>query len=72
MEVELPISKSIANRWLMLQAIHGDGLMPVSAAMPDDVRLLHDALQALNAREQGVVLTLDLQNCGSEMRYMTA
>lgn len=72
MEVELSISKSIANRWLMLQAIHGDGLMPVSAAMPDDVRLLHDALQALNAREQGVVLTLDLQNCGTAMRFLTA
>ena len=72
MEVELPISKSIANRWLMLQAIHGDGLMPVSAAMPDDVRLLHSALQVLNARKQGEVLTLDLQNCGTAMRFLTA
>ncbi len=72
MEVDLPISKSIANRWLMLQAIHGDGLMPVSAAMPDDVRLLHSALQVLNARKQGEVLTLDLQNCGTAMRFLTA
>lgn len=72
MEVELPISKSIANRWLMLQAIHGDGLMPVSAAMPDDVRLLHGALKALQERRQGEVLTLDLQNCGTAMRFLTA
>ena len=72
MEVELPISKSIANRWLMLQAIHGDGLMPVSAAMPDDVRLLHDALLALNGRKRGEVLTLNLQNCGTAMRFLTA
>lgn len=72
MEIELPISKSIANRWLMLQAIHGDGLMPVSAAMPDDVRLLHDALLALNRRKRGDVLTLDLQNCGTAMRFLTA
>lgn len=72
MEIELPISKSIANRWLMLQAIHGDGLMPVSSAMPDDVRLLHGALEALQARKQGEVLTLDLQNCGTAMRFLTA
>ena len=72
MEIELPISKSIANRWLMLQAIHGDGLMPVSAAMPDDVRLLHDALFVLKRRKRGGVLTLDLQNCGTAMRFLTA
>ena len=44
MQIELPISKSIANRLLILQAIHGDELMPVSVAMPDDVLLLHHAL----------------------------
>ena len=54
MRIELPISKSIANRWLILQAIHGDGLagsptalaswgalMPVSACgVPDDARIV--------------------------------
>ena len=44
MQIELPISKSIANRLLVLQAIHGDELMPVSATFPDDVLLLHRAL----------------------------
>ncbi len=48
MQIELPISKSIANRWLMLQAIHGDELMPVSYSMPNDVQLLHRALTTLN------------------------
>lgn len=72
MEIELPISKSIANRWLMLQAIHGDGLMPVSVAMPDDVRLLYGALQALRMCKRGEVLALDLQNCGTAMRFLTA
>lgn len=46
--------------------------MPVSAAMPDDVRLLHGALQALRGRKQGEVLTLDLQNCGTAIRFLTA
>jgi len=45
--VKLPISKSIANRLLLLQAIHGDSLMRVSSDMPDDVLVLHDALQKI-------------------------
>ena len=62
MQIELPISKSIANRWLMLQAIHGDelagsptalaswgALMPVSDSMPDDVQILHRALSLIQA-----------------------
>ena len=48
MRIELPISKSIANRWLILQAIHGDELMPVSATLPEDVQILHRALTTLN------------------------
>ena len=45
--IALPISKSIANRILLLQAIHGDPLMRVSSDMPDDVLVLHDALQQI-------------------------
>ncbi len=47
MLIELPISKSIANRLLILQAIHGDDLMVVPSDMPDDVQLLHRALTTL-------------------------
>ena len=48
MRIELPISKSIANRLLILQAIHGDGLLTVSATLPEDVQILHRALTTLN------------------------
>lgn len=48
MLIELPISKSIANRLLILQAIHGDGLLTVSATLPEDVQILHHALTTLN------------------------
>ena len=61
MVIELPISKSIANRLLILQAIHGDGLITVSACgvpdgacvvgcfdLPEDVQILHHALTTLN------------------------
>ena len=60
--IELPISKSIANRLLILQAIHGDGLAGSPTALaswgalttvsacgvPDDVQLLHRALTTLH------------------------
>lgn len=72
MEIELPISKSIANRWLVLQALHGDILMSVTEAMPDDVRLLHDALQVLQRRKAAEAVTIDVRNCGTAMRFLTA
>ena len=71
MQIELPISKSIANRLLILQAIHGDGLLAVSADMPDDVQLLHKALTTLLHSTQ-LYSTLNLSNCGTAMRFLTA
>lgn len=81
-EVKLPISKSIANRILLLQAIHRDPLMRVSAIgvptrttqqgendMPDDVRVLHDALARLREYKKGEPLALDLKNCGTAFWY---
>ena len=71
--VRLPISKSFANRLLILQAMHGDPLLEVSCATPDDVRILRNALAHIEqtAREQ-VPLTLDLGNAGTAVRFLTA
>ncbi len=84
MQIELPISKSIANRLLILQAIHGDGLagsptalaswgalMPVSATLPEDVQILHRSLTTLHHSTQRYT-TLNLSNCGTAMRFLTA
>ena len=71
MQIELPISKSIANRLLILQATHGDELMPVSYSMPGDVQLLHRALTTLHNPTQSYT-TLHLSNCGTAMRFLTA
>ena len=65
----LPISKSIANRLLILQAIHGDGLLTVSADMPDDVRIMSEAIRLLGERREA---RIDLGNCGTAMRFLTA
>ena len=70
MKVRLPISKSIANRLLLLQAIHGDPLMRVSSDMPDDVIVLHDALARLREHKKGEPLTLYLKNCGTALRFL--
>lgn len=67
--IDLPISKSIANRLLILQALNGMPLLDVSGRdIPDDVRLMHDALEAINKGESLV----KLQNCGTAMRFLTA
>ena len=76
MKVHLPISKSIANRILLLQAIHGDPLMRVSTGMPDDVVVLHDALEALQEYRKSKIenqespLVLHLKNCGTALRFL--
>ena len=75
MQIELPISKSIANRWLMLQAIHGDELMPVSDSMPDDVQILHNALTTFRTFKTSKTLStphINVGNCGTAMRFLTA
>ncbi len=84
MKISLPISKSIANRILLLQAIHGDPLMRVSADMPDDVIVLHDALQqirdtfgtpaqyasSLSPSTGEPEGALYLKNCGTALRFL--
>ena len=84
MSIKLPISKSIANRILLLQAIHGDPLMKVSADMPDDVIVLHDALQQIRdtfgtpaqyasspSPSTGEPEgALYLKNCGTALRFL--
>ena len=64
MQIELPISKSIANRLLILQAIHGDGLMTVSCDMPDDVRIMSEAIRLLGERRE-LTLATAVQLCAS-------
>ncbi len=44
--------------------------MRVSSDLPDDVRVLHDALVALRAHRKGEPLTLYLKNCGTALRFL--
>ena len=64
MQIEVPISKSIANRLLILQAIHGDELMPVSADLPEDVRIMSEAIRQLGERRE-LTLAIVVRLCAS-------
>ena len=44
--------------------------MRVSSDMPDDVLVLHDALEALQQHKKGEPLTLHLKNCGTALRFL--
>ena len=69
MSIDLPISKSIANRVLILQALHGQPLLDISsAAVPDDVKVLHQALTDIAAGKERI----NIGNCGTAMRFLTA
>ena len=61
----------------MLQAIHGGPLMRVSVNMPDDVDVLHDALEKLSSFShqnsefsEKQPLVLHLKNCGTALRFL--
>ena len=59
-----------------MQAIHGDPLMRVTTGMPDDVVVLHDALEALQEYQKSKIenqqspLVLHLKNCGTALRFL--
>ncbi len=76
----LPISKSIANRLLILHAMQDKPLVLhyEEKDLCDDVLLLRTALLQIQSLQQVAstqphgILTLNLQNCGTAMRFLTA
>lgn len=62
---DLPISKSIANRLLVLSAFSGQSLQIDQNDLPDDVRLMIGALSSSEDR-------IDLENAGTAIRFLTA
>lgn len=69
--IYLPLSKSIANRLLVLQARAGMPLLPIEDDTPDDVRILQDALTLLT-NNPTTEPCIDVNNCGTAMRFLTA
>lgn len=67
----LPISKSIANRVLILQARAGIPLLSIGDDTPDDVRILHDGLVQLSEKTATPPI-IDVDNCGTAIRFLAA
>lgn len=63
-EVELPISKSIANRLQIISALAGTKI-PFLDSAPEDVKVLRDALQATTTE-------IYVGMAGTAMRFLTA
>ena len=64
-KIDLPISKSIANRVLILAALSGHRQELDADDLPDDVRSMTEALSSKEGR-------FDLENAGTAMRFLTA
>lgn len=63
-EVELPVSKSIANRYLIISALAGKQF-ELPELLPEDVRILRDALSSSSSE-------INIGMAGTTMRFLTA
>lgn len=72
LRIELPISKSIANRILIREALRGNRISVPSDA-PEDVLVMASALTMVDAHPHiQDITTIDIGNCGTAMRFLTA
>ncbi len=63
--IELPPSKSVSNRALLIHALSGEKTMLTNIAQCDDTQVLLDALQHMPYH-------IDIKASGSAMRFLTA
>lgn len=64
-EIQLPASKSISNRALIINAISGSGTWPENVSCCDDTRVM---VKALTERPE----TIDILAAGTAMRFLSA
>lgn len=63
--VQLPTSKSIANRWLILQALYPDEIDLQIGDSSDDIDVLKNAFETKES-------SIDVVHAGTAMRFLTA
>ncbi len=68
--VELPASKSISNRLLILNAVCGNRTEILNLSEADDTQLLKNVLEQLNSDKKKY--TFHLNNAGTTIRFLTA
>ncbi len=67
--VNLPGSKSLSNRVLMIQALSGISFTISNLSNADDTRHLQ---AALNHIKEGTSQTIDIEHAGTDMRFLTS
>src|ERR1051326_1679173 len=67
--VELPGSKSISNRLMMIRAISGLSIHFKNLSDSEDTILLAKALGQIQNKDQG---TINIHHAGTDMRFLTA
>ena len=68
-EVTLPASKSISNRALIIRALCKENFIIKNLSDCDDTQII---TEALNAKKKDSPQTIDIGNCGTAMRFLTA
>lgn len=63
--VQLPTSKSIANRWLILQALYPEDIDLKISDSSDDINVLKNAIKTKDR-------SIDVGHAGTAMRFLTA
>ncbi len=74
-QVDLPASKSISNRALLLNALSGNGELPQNLSDCDDTQVMLAALSvtgAVNTASDPAIRTIDIKAAGTAMRFLTA
>ena len=70
-EVNLPASKSISNRALLINALAGSPKLPENLSDSDDTNVMLRALQAVSTPKEGWG-DYDIGAAGTAMRFLTA
>lgn len=70
--IQLPASKSISNRALIINALSGTGVMPQNVSDCDDTRVMLRALNGQNSRNEQGIEVIDIMAAGTAMRFLTA
>lgn len=70
--IQLPASKSISNRALIINALSGAGVMPQNVSDCDDTRVMMRALAGKNVRNEDGTEVIDIMAAGTAMRFLTA
>ena len=70
--LEIPSSKSISNRALIIRALCNEKIDLENLSISDDTQILNKALQQIKTYNKEKPLTIDIGLAGTAFRFLTA